>query len=895
MAEVCARAVVVVVMVMGAAVGGESAREVGVVRFQTSDVATTESMLDTGLGRIPALRQVTLLVHLKLRRVTSHIPLLNYAVEGTNEELFVELVSKKKDMHVQCCGGLVSQALRFKLKMFHWQHICVSLNLDTRVLHVIYDDLEYRRHLSVPDVDPGARLEVRGGGRLVVGQKLYSLAGDFIVLETLDGEVGDWRLYDIALEPAQMKELLACRDVNDLRTPMIDLWSGHFKVLGPTARRNITLAEICSDRVSGFYLFFPQKTAFSNAFSWCRKLKGNLILPQENVTNAYFFDRFVSYKDECDDIWTHLFWIGSSGNLTSREWERLTDGELVTWHPFLREYRTVTPEFQCIAVVTHDPYKWAACPCDIETCVLCNFTTHPEMRLRGLCRDSSFDRRFSFRDNRDYNLIFDGLAHVMMKEQNGTWIMRSRLYPTLRARMVSQWVGQYPVGVHTWLIEGDRCRQKEVELLLTSCHNDEYTCNDGSCIEKSRRCDLSVDCDDQSDEMDCSVVVVPEGYPEQLPPPTYKSTPLPILFALNITSVRKFSLASFTIEIDVNIRTQWRDRRLKYKNLLANSMANKLQEWTEVWTPRLEMEDGTQSPVEVMTHSQAAYVERTSRPLPDDDTTIREDVTYSGEANMLVFLDETTLTFKCHFELQMYPFDRQHCFMVFRIKDMKEELGVLVQDGPGVTFKGSRYLLEYTLVKESFSNFSYQETSQIQIRFEFRNQYGYYIGNTFLPSLMQVIISLVTLRFDLADFQDRIMVSLTSLLVLATYFTQTSQTIPKTSYLKLIDVWFVALITLDFGVILSLVYVETLRIKERERESVVKAFRVSPAGEVARMGGRRFTASYSCSSLRALLSSRLPSCPAETNVFFIKFFSMTIVLMLVCFVSTCIYGMYMDD
>ncbi|XP_050714165.1 ligand-gated ion channel 50-like [Eriocheir sinensis] len=160
---------------------------------------------------------------------------------------------------------------------------------------------------------------------------------------------------------------------------------------------------------------------------------------------------------------------------------------------------------------------------------------------------------------------------------------------------------------------------------------------------------------------------------------------------------------------------------------------------------------------------------------------------------------------------------------------------------------------------------------------------------------MQVIISLVTLHFDLADFQDRIMVSLTSLLVLATYFTQTSQTIPKTSYLKLIDVWFVALIALDFGVILSLVYVETLRLKEREREGVVKAFRVSPAGEVARMGGRRFTASYSCSSLRPLVSSRLPSCPAETNVFFIKFFSMTIELMLVCFVSTYIYGMYMDD
>lgn len=51
---------------------------------------------------------------------------------------------------------------------------------------------EYLVHLNVPaaQLGPGKRLEVRPGGRLVVGQKLYSLEGDFIVLETLDGEVG---------------------------------------------------------------------------------------------------------------------------------------------------------------------------------------------------------------------------------------------------------------------------------------------------------------------------------------------------------------------------------------------------------------------------------------------------------------------------------------------------------------------------------------------------------------------------------------------------------------------------------------------------------------------------------------------------------------------------------
>lgn len=54
------------------------------------------------------------------------------------------------------------------------------------------------------------------------------------------------------------------------------------------------------------------------------------------------------------------------------------------------------------------------------------------------------------------------------------------------------------------------------------------------------------------------------------------------------------------------------------------------------------------------------------------------------------------------------------------------------------------------------------------------------------------------------------MVSLTSLLVLTGLFAQTANTITKTSYLKLIDCWYLALIIFDFTVILILVVIEVL-------------------------------------------------------------------------------------
>ena len=36
--------------------------------------------------------------------------------------------------------------------------------------------------------------------------------------------------------------------------------------------------------------------------------------------------------------------------------------------------------------------------------------------------------------------------------------------------------------------------------------NDEFTCDDGTCIEASGRCDMVQNCPDFSDELDCQTV-----------------------------------------------------------------------------------------------------------------------------------------------------------------------------------------------------------------------------------------------------------------------------------------------------------------------------------------------------------------------------------------------------
>ena len=78
----------------------------------------------------------------------------------------------------------------------------------------------------------------------------------------------------------------------------------------------------------------------------------------------------------------------------------------------------------------------------------------------------------------------------------------------------------------------------------------------------------------------------------------------------------------------------------------------------------------------------------------------------------------------------------------------------------------------------------------------------------FVPTTLINLIGFATFFYKWFDFQNRIMVSLTSLLVLSTLFSQVSSNLPKTSYLKLVDIWFIISIFYCFSIILTHVLVE---------------------------------------------------------------------------------------
>ena len=55
-------------------------------------------------------------------------------------------------------------------------------------------------------------------------------------------------------------------------------------------------------------------------------------------------------------------------------------------------------------------------------------------------------------------------------------------------------------------------------LKLSGCADNEFTCSDGQCIKIVNRCDQIINCRDETDEQDCKLLVLKNGYNKVVPP-----------------------------------------------------------------------------------------------------------------------------------------------------------------------------------------------------------------------------------------------------------------------------------------------------------------------------------------------------------------------------------------
>ena len=323
-------------------------------------------------------------------------------------------------------------------------------------------------------------------------------------------------------------------------------------------------------------------------------------------------------------------------------------------------------EWQCGAY----SYARAGCPC--------SYSAQPVLRLRGLCSPRLMDFLFTptqFPDNPG-NMILLGQHNTRIDYIDGQWHMNRNTRHPLKA-VSNSTKESYLLGKHEWEISYDvfecsKGKPYRTTLKLTGCkEEDEFTCDDGQCIEMRRRCDQVTgkepNCRDKSDEIGCHLILFEGDYNKNIPPiGSAEEGSANVYISITLMKVVEIEETDHSIHLQFQISIEWKEKRVKYRNLKKKTSLNALTEEDieTIWLPLIVYDNTDQKEVTRLGMvwewaTTVAVTREEENPRRSGKEEIDETEYFQGDKNRLTMNQTYTLEFQCTYKLQRYPFDTQ--------------------------------------------------------------------------------------------------------------------------------------------------------------------------------------------------------------------------------------------
>ncbi|KAK7068653.1 hypothetical protein SK128_006200, partial [Halocaridina rubra] len=645
-----------------------------VVHFQTEGMARPDTFLKYKKN-VPLMKRLTVCFRVYLLQVRDEDAILSYALEDEADELFIAFSFEEQALMVACCKEPMWMKLAMPVRIRTWISVCIALDLDDMKYHLAsYGDV---REGMIPTVKK-ADYVIRNGGLLILGQDQDVFDGGFNKFQSLRGDLSDLRIYDYVLPSALMTSYAECSIyINVL--PMIDLEAleSDFELVN-VYYEEIPERVICS-RNTNFTVILPEFRSFIASELVCHTLGGKLSLPQSNSDKNDLFQTVLPYGKECAEVASDNFWIGAIGNFDTQKWEHYLTKEPLSYTNFLGGGdNAIAENAKCATFIGHnftmesEQGLWTAQGCFEERCAVCSFKKVAILKVRGLCAESEFDRRF-FLSERNGSLSFSGVYYseiiknppVTNEETGitnyGSWTLRRIDKPEMTATMEMESPRHYPIGLNTWIIKNGKCGKSKATLVLTSCEDHQFSCSDGGCISIDYRCDSESTCRDGSDEDGCSYLYVKKNYDITSPPPRLRGVAVKISLHMNIKSIKKIDLPNFNFVCEIEMVLQWIDARVKVQYLNIIDEINVVPQNEYPWVPKLEYSGDENTVSDAVTTKSRMVVLRRSSPLGDNDQIVQESLAFDARKSPLLLKEELTVSTVCLYDLQAFPFDTQTC------------------------------------------------------------------------------------------------------------------------------------------------------------------------------------------------------------------------------------------
>ncbi|XP_059614224.1 pH-sensitive chloride channel 2 [Phlebotomus argentipes] len=244
----------------------------------------------------------------------------------------------------------------------------------------------------------------------------------------------------------------------------------------------------------------------------------------------------------------------------------------------------------------------------------------------------------------------------------------------------------------------------------------------------------------------------------------------------------------------------------------------------------------------------------------------------------------------CWMNLQKFPFDEQHCQMILEswMYNTSELVLHWEQKSP-VTLAPELHLTEYVLLNmwtnETMINADLSDLrhgafagnySSLTFTIHLAREMGFYLMDYFIPSMMIVAISWVSFWLQADQSPPRIMLGTSTMLTFITLASAQGKTLPKVSYIKASEVWFLACTGFIFGSLVEFAFVNTIWRRKRNVElkkvnsKYILKSTLTPRPQRKEIGGN-LQKSHSCSSLDA--QSITTAAPSYNNYLTVHSFS----------------------
>uniref|UniRef100_A0A182K5B4 Gamma-aminobutyric acid receptor subunit beta-like n=1 Tax=Anopheles christyi TaxID=43041 RepID=A0A182K5B4_9DIPT len=283
--------------------------------------------------------------------------------------------------------------------------------------------------------------------------------------------------------------------------------------------------------------------------------------------------------------------------------------------------------------------------------------------------------------------------------------------------------------------------------------------------------------------------------------------PLHVGMDLTIASFDAISEVNMDYTITMYLNQYWKDERLAF-NAFALWGDNQKDQ-----TGEIIIEDDGANDVITLSGDFAEKIWVPDTFFANDKNSFLHDVT---ERNKLVRLAgdgavtygmRFTTTLACMMDLHYYPLDSQNCTV--EIESYGYTVSDVVMYWRSTPIRGveEAELPQFTIIgyetndrKEKLATGIYQRLS---LSFKLQRNIGYFVFQTYLPSILIVMLSWVSFWINHEATSARVALGITTVLTMTTISTGVRSSLPRISYVKAIDIYLVMCFVFVFAALLE--------------------------------------------------------------------------------------------